>query len=510
MAIITEMDKYTIKQIEAAMGILESRMNNMSLSEATRKRATTHYNKYKTQKGKTYNVYNKYKSQKKYKHLQSMSKSALSVKKIYEAVGKSTAEAPNGGNGFWGTLLQHPIENAAMVVGAGMVVGGVLSTTATINGLEATLGTHLKNAIFGNSELQIVGLFGKIATLNPATLVIIGGSALLAGMILKKALRARSQARAAEKAEIQEAIEKDTARDHAHIEKSLTDASLKSDLVNQAATGPEESNEIFKYLISVAANNNNSPDVIQAANDIIAAARVARAAAFTQAKVNTLATSCNAQWQQADIEVVPGTKITRKQALVDVAVYDRAKRAKDASEVALDASKLPATCPHTAIDKEFNLSDPTIKAKIAGLADEAACLADPAMQALIAKGTNVAEKAAIEKYIKEAYKKAKAGLEYESIKASGQISESGGNIQAGSVTATNRDKIYYTGLLGAARDSGLIPDGIKWDPAQPLTGQKPEVQNAIAQVQTLFGKGLKTIEQNMLNEFDAGRGGMVK
>ena len=283
---ITEYDKYTVSQIDRGLKVLDKKLKDPKLSKATKDKVQKLHDKYTAQKAKTIRLYEKKK--KKSPILKSMSVSTLSVKKIWDVLGKNTKEVGAVKTFF----LDHCAENTFAIVGAALALAGAL----TMND--------------GFLARGIVDVVKDLATQYFATtgipgLFLAGGVALLAGVAIKKAVRNSIHESAVHRHEAEEAMNKDTVRDADYI------LSKPKDLIDEAAFGDAGDNVAYQHLLAVANNPHNDPKLITAALKILSEADTTRKSNEKSAKdAQFVAALDNETYVEVDKSTTPPTKNT--------------------------------------------------------------------------------------------------------------------------------------------------------------------------------------------------------
>ncbi len=271
---VSAMDKLTIKDLDIAIAALKARTDpKAKLSQKTKNVAQSMLNKYSLQKAKTLKLYEKNKNK-----IKGVSKSTLSVQKIYQILNPDITEFKERG-AVAEFMLGNKAENLLSVIGGGVAIGGLLSMNNAA-GFEA-IGTALKNmftAMYGNGVWNAIGSTALLA-----------GGGLLAFNLAKKAIRRTQYANAIEKGIAEDKINEGTVKGLTGNEKD-TDEIIPS-LAAQAAAGSEVDNETFIHLMNVASNPYNDPKVIKVANKILAQARTLRAQNYARIQANLLETN---------------------------------------------------------------------------------------------------------------------------------------------------------------------------------------------------------------------------
>ncbi len=275
-ALLTELDNRTVGDIDQAIKVLNEKIEKGKLSEKTRKSTEKQVKRLQVQKEKTLKLFRKYKKD---SRLKSLSDSTVSVRKIWTALGRNTDQITTDKQNVMNWIFKNGAENGVAMLGGAISMSGLLALKVGEKGAEKAVIAHIGSFLFETVPGWIVA--------NPAAAAGLGGAAVIAGVIAKKAIRRKLEQNAAAKQEAENEMNKGTAYDHEHVASSATNAAAFKKLVASATTDLST----FEYLSEVAMNPNNDPATITQANKILSAARAQIKANETQALQALLVTA---------------------------------------------------------------------------------------------------------------------------------------------------------------------------------------------------------------------------
>lgn len=474
---VTQLDTLTIKNLEDAEKVLQRKIDNPNVSESTRKKAQQMQNKYRAQRAKTIKLYEK--NIKKGK-LVGINKSILSVKKILELDGKKT----NVKDTAMKEWLNY--DNIAKTLGITLSVAGALSIGNGAGFKLAWKGiTAACKAMFTTGAWNAVG-----------SAMLLGGGALLASVMAKKAITKHNNENALLRDEAEKEIEKNTYKSHDFVGNTNNEATL----IAEASTNEE----VFRHLMNMASNPINSPEVINQANRILAGARVqmaenqakARQAILSEALQagNKLDSSING----VDSDLSIGEAYERGIKFEEIEDLKNAKN-KDATTSETSGPIFDAV---SLAQKRGN--DKTERAAICK--EQKAAIAECAnANEYVAKfeqgNSSLTEEQKAS--LTAAYDQMKANIEYETRLAAGDFEEKMVNgattIEIDGKTKTEIEFQQNCALVQACALAGLI-DGTN------IT----DVSALATQLKAKYGSNIEAINQNIKNIMNAERTGMVK
>ena len=248
MAYITAMDKLTVEKIDKAIDSFDKRLKQPKISNGLRKKLERMKADYTKQKQKTLNLYHK---NKKDSRIRGLNVSLASVEKILELKGKKTTSFKND---LFNKLAQHPIENAALAVGAGLGLGAVLA---------------FNEAMIGKALLTAAEAVFKAMTFQSGAAIFFGAWAgtFVAAPLVIKAIRKYRERNAIERQITEEAMNADSAHNFENLDKKF--AEKRASLIEEAVMDEETRN----YLQDVASNPKNTLTVRKNAAEILEAAK---------------------------------------------------------------------------------------------------------------------------------------------------------------------------------------------------------------------------------------------
>lgn len=468
---VTQLDTLTIKNLEDAEKVLQRKIDDQNTKETTKKKAQQLLNKYKAQRAKTIKLYEK--NIKKGK-LVGINKSILSVRKILELDGKKI----NVKDTAMKEWLNY--DNIAKTLGVALSVAGALSVGNGAGFKLAWKGiTAACKAMFTTGAWNAVG-----------SAMLLGGGALLASVMAKKAIIKHNNENALLRDEAEKEIEKNTYKSHDFVGEAKNEATL----IAEASTNEE----VFRHLMSMASNPTNSPEVINQANKILAGARVQMAENQAKARQAVLSEALQAGNKLND-SLLSG-------ADSDLSIGEAYERGIKLQEIE-DLKNKKGTNAKTnetsgAIYDAVNLANDNKK-----LVDQEKSIAGCAnADAYVAKfETNPPSLTDDQKTsLKAAYNKMKANVEYQTRLTAGEFEEvknSSGNITIGIDGKAQSDIEYQQdcSLVQACVLAGLV-DGTT------IT----DVSKLAKQLKAKYGPNIEAINQNIKKMMNAERTGMVK
>ncbi len=492
---LTSMDRLTISDLKLAIGALQKRVDNPKLSQKTRNKAEKMLNQYRTQQAKTLRLYEK---NKKKEQIKGVTKSTLSVKKIYDLIGRKAVDRSAAGE----FLLKNMSENLATIIGGGLATFGLL-TVGEGAGMRL-IGTAVKEMcklMFTNGAWNAVG-----------SSLLLAGGATLAVVLAKKAIRKAQYANAIEKSVAEDEINKGTVKGLTGDESPENIESLAA----QAASGNEVDNETFSHLMSVAGNPYNDPKVIKVANKILAEARKMRAQNYARVEANLLETTL---LSGNEIEVTSGTTRASRDILLSKAKREELKTMQ--SHIAIVATRTKADpdaykltpASGEPLPTEMNADDLT---NLITYSHKASSDLSEAEKAALNAALSTSVEDFVNKYkavigedkarevinMLHSQKKIKNMIqsgEYEPAK-SATSSTPATPEKLGGIAITDIDQHYDMAIVEAARNAGfdLEPLGIKFTNDKPAMGYKVAAERIRAKYPALIKRILNTANEQLL------------
>ncbi len=258
---VSELDKKTVSMLDKGIAHLAAKLDpkyktseGKPLSDKTKKKVQALKNKYVMQKGKTVNLFNKHKKK---PGLKGLSVNAMSVEKIYQALGKETKD-----NAFNAWFRESP-GRIVNVAGGGLALGGAIlslhgtgAKTAILDALKTLFGT-----LTGPQKLGI-------------TMLGIGALALIVGHTMNHMQKNKFK-NAAIKNDAENAMNENSARDNEYLSGTKKDADGNVMAVDINALAQEASVDpnLMQHLQEVIANPNTPADVAKNATKILAEAQ---------------------------------------------------------------------------------------------------------------------------------------------------------------------------------------------------------------------------------------------
>lgn len=258
---VSELDKKTVSMLDKGIAHLAAKLDpkyktseGKPLSDKTKKKVQALKNKYVMQKGKTVNLFNKHKKK---PGLKGLSVNAMSVEKIYQALGKETKD-----NAFKAWFRESP-GRIVNVAGGGLALGGAIlslhgtgAKTAILDALKTLFGT-----LTGPQKLGI-------------TMLGVGALALIVGHTMNHMQKNKFK-NAAIKNDAENAMNENSARDNEYLSGTKKDAAGNVMAVDINALAQEASVDpnLMQHLQEVIANPNTPADVAKNATKILTEAQ---------------------------------------------------------------------------------------------------------------------------------------------------------------------------------------------------------------------------------------------